>query len=130
MKKIVLISANTVVKINKAICNEYGINYVCYGEGKVESALHSAFYPGTYPFHHGGIAGIAGAIAFYITQAHAFFDGNKRTAVISSLTFLGLNGSNLSYSKTPDALAHIIEKCADGKASKEEVINWFENHKV
>jgi hypothetical protein len=28
----------------------------CYGIGKVESALHSAFFPGAAPFQHGGIA--------------------------------------------------------------------------
>ena len=128
MMKLVFISANTVVKINKSICSEYRNNFVCYGVGKVESALHSAFYPGTYPFQHGGIAGIAGAIAFYITQAHAFFDANKRTAVVSSLTFLGLNGKNLAYPKTPDALADLIEGCADGKVDKEDIIKWYELH--
>ncbi|MCB1033532.1 MAG: type II toxin-antitoxin system death-on-curing family toxin [Acidobacteria bacterium] len=35
---------------------------------------------------------IAAALAFGIARNHPFVDGNKRTAVASAVTFLGLNG--------------------------------------
>ena len=70
--------------------------------GKVESALAAAFYPGDYPFQYGGIAKVAGAVCYFLTKAHAFFDGNKRTAGIA----------------------------AANRLSKEELIKWFEKHKV
>ncbi|MEI8027748.1 MAG: type II toxin-antitoxin system death-on-curing family toxin [Pseudomonadota bacterium] len=127
------LTADSVVEINQLICADGGNRHQCYGIGKVESALHSAFYPGDYPFQHGGVACLAGALCFYLTQAHAFYDGNKRTALIASLTFLDLNGWDLQYpmdvgGKT--AVADIIERCADGKVTKEEMIEWFDRHKI
>lgn len=41
--------------------------------------------------------GYGGALSFYLTQAHAFYDGNKRAALITSVTFLNLNGWDLEY---------------------------------
>jgi death-on-curing family protein len=127
------VTAEAVININRLICTE-GVNqHQCYGIGKVESALHSAFYPGGYPFQHGGIARISGALCFYLTQAHAFYDGNKRTALITSLTFLDINGWDLKYPLEVDgrtAVAAVIERCAEGKATKEEMMTWFDWHKV
>lgn len=37
-------------------------------------------------------AGLAAAYAFSIAKAHAFVDGNKRTAFVTAVTFLRLNG--------------------------------------
>ena len=125
-----------VIKINEYVCREGGNPHrlLAGASGKVESALHSAFYPGTAPFVHGGVAGIAGALTFYLTQAHAFQDGNKRTAAITGSTFMEMNGWELKYAideKTGrNDFAEIILKCASGKASKDEVIKWFEDHKV
>ena len=96
-------------------------------------ALHSAFYPGVYPFQHGGIARVAGALCFYLTQAHAFYDGNKRTALIASLTSLDFNGWSIEYPLDVDgktAVADLIERCADGKVTRDEMIEWWDQHKV
>ena len=82
--KIILVTSSQVLAINKRICLESNIQFHCYDPGKIDSALHSAFYPGGYPFQHGGIARVAGALAYYVLKAHAFFDGNKRTALLAS----------------------------------------------
>ena len=82
------LTAESVVEINPLICVDGGYRQQHYSIGKVESALHSAFCLGDYPFQHGGVACLAGAICFYLTQAHAFYDGKKRTALIDSLMFL------------------------------------------
>lgn len=127
-------SVDGVIKINQLVCREGGNPHLLFDRGKVERAIHSALYPGVYPFIHGGVAGIAGAITFYLTQAHAFQDGNKRTAAITGSTFMTINGWELKYvvnQKTNhNNFADIILKCASGKAPKEEVMEWFENHKV
>ncbi len=128
IRKVKLITASQVELINKEVCLEGGNEHRCYGIGKVESALHSSFYPGDPPFQHGGLAKVAGAIAFYITKAHAFFDGNKRTAFLSASLFLKLNDWVLLY--PPDSLADLIENCAAGKIDIEEVKDWFEIHKI
>ena len=61
-------------------------------------------------------------------------DGNRRTGALTAITFLNQHGWDLKYpvnKKTNvNGLAEIIEKCAAGKVSKEELREWFENHKV
>lgn len=99
-KKVRVVTLSQVLKINQILFENDNNKYLCYGEGKIESALHSAFYPGEPPFQHGGLAKVAGAIAFYI----------------------------ILY--PPDALANLIEDCAAGNISIEEVKEWFENHKI
>jgi death-on-curing protein len=133
LKKIYTISAEDIIDINRMICVEGGNRFQCYSEGKIESALHSAFYPGTYPFQHGGLARIAGALAFYITQTHAFYDGNKRTALLASVTFLNLNNLDLEYPKPDEGwceLSKVINSVADGTLKIEKLKEWYENHKI
>ena len=60
------VDTKAIVSINESICIEGNNPFHCFDEGKVESALHSAFYFGAYPYHHGGVAKVAGALAFYI----------------------------------------------------------------
>jgi death-on-curing protein len=134
VKKIIIPTAQMVVETNKFICERDGNPHHCYDVGKVESALHSAFYPGSYPFAAGGLARVAGALCFYLVKSHAFIDGNKRTGALAAITFLNTNGWDISYSVDTatgqDALAEIVEDCAASKASKDQVMEWFDLHKV
>ncbi len=61
-------------------------------------------------------------------------DGNKRTGSSSAVVFLNTNGLDLKYAlggKTEkSALADIIEKCAASEVSKEELLRWFDTHKI
>jgi len=127
-------SAEQIIQTNKFICEQDGNPHHCYGIGKLESAVHSAFYPGAYPFAAGGIAKVAGVLCFYIVQTHAFMDGNKRTGALAAITFLNQNGLDLKYpinkKSGEDELAKIIEECASGKVDKNKLADWFETHKV
>ena len=66
---------------------------------------------------------IAAAYAFGIAKAHAFVDGNKRTAFVTSATFLRLNGFGLR----PDPLAGVraMEDLASGVTSEETFAIWL-----
>ena len=134
MKKIFIPSADEVIAINKLVCLEGKNPHLCYDVGKVESAIHSAFYPGSYPFVAGGLAHIAGVLCFYLIKTHAFMDGNKRTGALSSIIFLNTNGCDLEYplgsGTQKSTLAEITEKCAAGRVGKEELMKWFDTHKV
>lgn len=98
--------------------------------GGVSSALHSAYYLGDYPFAHGGLSGIAGALSFYLCQSHTFQDGNKRKAAQTALLFLRLNGFDVVYPLKPNGLATIIENCAKGEVDIDMLKSWYEAHKV
>ena len=128
--KITLIQDDLVVEINKRLCLAEGNPHHLLKPGGVSSALHSAYYPGDYPFVHGGIPGIAGALSFYLCQSHAFQDGNKRTAAQTSLLFLRLNGWDIRYPLKPNGLALIIEGCAKGEVDIEGLKKFYDSHKT
>ena len=70
-----------------------------------------------------GLADIAAAYAFGISKAHAFVDGNKRTAFVTALTFLRLNG----YSFRPQTIEGVkmMEALAAGEISEAEFAVWL-----
>jgi death-on-curing protein len=102
--------------------------------GEIESAISSAFHPGSYPFSHGGLAKVAGALCFYLVKSHAFLDGNKRTGALVAITFLNMHGMDLEYpldiDKDINGLAEIIESCAASRINQNQLKDWFEIHKV
>lgn len=126
-----LLSTDQVVGYNRLVCLRDKNPHHCTEIGKVQSALHAAYYPGSAPFIHGGIAKVAAAMCFYICQAHAFVDGNKRTALIAATAFMDLNEVSLNFpkSKTTSALADLVESCASGNKNVEEMKEWFDSHK-
>ena len=130
--KIKVIDANFVVMANKKVCTLHGHKHICAHSEKIESALHSAMYPGQFPFVHGGIVEIGAAMFFYIIKAHAFFDGNKRTALICSVVFIESNGWTLKYptSSTRNNFAQLADDCAANVVNLDGVKEWFQAHKV
>ena len=133
MNSIHIPTVTQVLETNKYLCKQGGNPHHCFDVGKIESVLHTAFYPGSYPFQLGGIAKLAGALCFYLVKSHAFMDGNKRTGALVAITFLSLNGWDLEYpldeKKNLNALAEIIESCAAGHVTKEQLMDWFDDHK-
>jgi len=72
-----------------------------------------------------GSAQIAAAYAFGIAKAHAFVDGNKRTAFVTALTFLRLNG----YAFCPDAVTGVamMENLASGRINEQGFAAWLQS---
>lgn len=70
-----------------------------------------------------GLAEIAAAYAFGISKAQAFVDGNKRTAFVTALTFLRLNG----YAFRPDPVegVRMMEDLATGVANEADFAKWL-----
>jgi len=66
---------------------------------------------------------LAASYAFGIARNHPFVDGNKRTAFVVSLTFLALNGFELTASKEDRYLTFL--KLAEGSLSEAEITEWF-----
>lgn len=134
MRLIVQPTLEAVIEVNRLVCGEGGNPHQCLSSGKIESAIASAFYPGSYPFAHGGLVKVAGALCFYIVKAHAFLDGNKRTGALTAITFLNMHGLDLEYPLEPESekngLAEIIDACAASKISQDELKEWFDLHKV
>ena len=66
----------------------------------------------------------AAAYAYGIAKAHAFVDGNKRTAFVTSATFLRLNGWH--FVTEPAEGVAFMEGLASDEVSEEKFKNWLE----
>jgi death on curing protein len=107
------LDTETVFELHDVSLRQFGGAEGVRDRGLIESALGSA--QNTYYYGNGDLYDIAAAYAFHLAQAQAFLDGNKRTAVITALTFLELN----EVSKTPtnievyEAMIAIAERRLD-----------------
>lgn len=132
-RNVEILTVEQVIGINKQVVSQQQQKHVCLNEEKIDSALAAAFYPGDFPFRYGGIAKVAGALCYFLTKAHAFLDGNKRTAGISAAIFMELNGYQLIYpwdlKKDINKFADMIDQTAANHVSKDELIEWFDHHK-
>jgi death-on-curing protein len=71
---------------------------------------------------------VAASYAFGIARNHAFIDGNKRTALVVSFTFLDRNGWDIVATKEDIYLAFL--HVAEGSLSEEELADWFRKYAV
>ena len=69
----------------------------------------------------------AGILLFTLIKNHAFFDGNKRTAMLSTELFLMLNGYFLNVGV--DEYVEFARITAAGETSKQMVYAWIDKHK-
>jgi death-on-curing protein len=67
---------------------------------------------------YAGIPEKAAAYGFFIAEAQAFIDGNKRTAAIAMEAFLILNGYELRM--TDDEIAELFEKLGSDQIGQGE----------
>lgn len=66
---------------------------------------------------------LAAAYAYGIARNHPFIDGNKRTALVASRTFLLINGYQITAPKE-DRLATFLA-LASGELTEEGLAVWF-----
>jgi len=91
-------------------------------EGLLQNALQRPV--NKWQYENADTFGCAAAYAFGIAKAHAFVDGNKRTAFVTSVTFLRLNGWH--FMTEPAEGVTFMEDLASGAVSEESFRNWLE----
>lgn len=91
--------------------------------GLLESALGRPRNLFAYAEQPVSLAECAAAYAKGIIANHPFVDGNKRTAFTVSVTFLRLNGLDLTAPKEDRVLT--FWRLADGSLSEPELAEWF-----
>jgi len=75
---------------------------------------------------HPGIPEMAAAYAFHICENHPFIDGNKRTALATSLVFLDLNG--YEFFCPEDETYDFMMAVASGECSKKRLTEIFKKY--
>jgi death-on-curing protein len=69
------------------------------------------------------LATLAAAYAFGLAKAHPFNDGNKRTAFLAAMTFLGLNGKDLDA--TEAEVVQVMTALAAGSLTETAMATWM-----
>ena len=110
MRDPIFLSFEEVEEIHRDAIEEFGGTLGIRDRGALESAI---FHPQNAHFYGGGdLFEIAAAYAYHIAEAQAFLDGNKRTAIGASLTFLEGNDIATDCDASPlyEAMIAIAEK--------------------
>lgn len=94
--------------------------------GLLESALARPL--NKFSYGETGIAALAAAYGFGIARNHPFIDGNKRTALVSMVVFLGLNGVDLDVPQE-EATAMVLSLAA-GEISEDALARWIAENLV
>jgi death-on-curing protein len=95
-------------------------------EGLLESALERP--RNKHAYGEPDLFDLAATYAFGIARNHPFVDGNKRTALVTSRTFLLVNGFQVGASKE-DRLRTFLALAA-GELGEDELAAWFRKHAV
>jgi death on curing protein len=94
--------------------------------GLLDSALSRPRNLFAYSEEAPSLCRLAAAYAKGIVANHPFVDGNKRAAFAVSLTFLRLNGLEVTASKEDRVVT--FWSLADGTLSEEQLALWFERN--
>ena len=66
----------------------------------------------------------AASLLFGLARNHAFIDGNKRIAVLSTLQFLNENGQDLDLSPAEETFKTVVQ-VASGNLALEDLTDWI-----
>ena len=126
MSEIRFLSLENVLRIHESQFAQKGGSPGLRDIGLLELALAMprAGFGGEYL--HSDLFEMAAAYLFHIAKNHPFVDGNKRTALVSALVFLDLNGVR---AEAPDrALEDLVVGVADGTVPKSAVAEFLRRH--
>ena len=94
-----------------------------------ENALESALSRPQQRYHYDNAADLAVLAAAYcygIARSNCYRDGNKRTAFVTMVVFLGLNGLDL-VAEEPDVVRLMVATAA-GTMSEDDLAQWIREH--
>jgi len=120
-KAITFLTLAEVIDIHTDQIERYGGHEGVRDMNLLSSAVSMPYASFSGSFLHSDLYEMAAAYAFHISQNHPFFDGNKRTALASSLVFLELNG--ITVSDTEGKLYEVMMSLASGNLGKAEFAN-------
>ncbi|MEJ1160717.1 type II toxin-antitoxin system death-on-curing family toxin [Prosthecomicrobium sp. N25] len=116
------LEAELVVEVHDEQMAKFGGSPGLRDMGLLESALGRPMNKHAYEGEQDPAA-LAAAYAFGIAQNHPFVDGNKRTAFMSIVVFLGLNGVDFKVPESEATAA--IQSLAEGTMDEAGLARWI-----
>jgi len=117
----VWLTTDLVLAIHERQLREFGGPSGVRDAGALESALGRP--KNRWAYEGGDFARLAAAYGFGIARNHPFVDGNKRAALLSIVTFLGLNDIEFTASEAKAAV--MIRDLAAGEIDEDGLTRWI-----
>ena len=119
------VGLSTVLAIHEEQIAEHGGTGGVRAHGLLSSALDrpkniAAYKP------DGDLARLAAAYGYGIAKDHPFVDGNKRTALVVTETFLNLNGLDLTADDA--TCVAVMRAVADGTMKEDKFARWIQGN--
>ncbi len=120
------LSKEQVIKIHNMLISQTGGSDGIRDEGLLESALNAPFetFDGEYIYRT--IKAKAAKLVYFLVKNHPFIDGNKRIGILVMITFLEINGVEVTC--TDEELITLGLDLADGTIDDEDLLNWIIDH--
>lgn len=119
----IFLTLDEVLALHKDRIERYGGTPGLRDLAALTQALAAASATFGVAYLHGSLPEMAAAYLFHIVTARPFADGNKRTALLLAIVFLGLNDLRLADA---DGVAELVSGVAAGRVSKAEVAVYFQ----
>ncbi len=121
-----------IIGINKQVTSFYGQPHVILAEANLEHFLEQTIHYAKSIEDEGERLFKKAAFLLYhlAFDAHAFADGNKRTALLSTAAFLAMNSYYLSLDGDEKQVeqARIMKETAEGKTSINFLAKWLKEN--
>ena len=121
MTEPIWLSPELVIAIHDEQLAEFGGAPGLRDAGALESALARPL--NRYHYGNTDLASLAAAYGFGLSRNHAFVDGNKRTAFLAIVTFLGLNEVDFVVAE-PEAVVMMLALAA-GEVDGAGLTQWI-----
>lgn len=121
MSEPVWLSIDLIIAIHDEQLEQFGGPSGLRDRGLLESALARPL--NQYAYGKDDLAALAAAYGFGLAKNHSCVDGNKRTALLAIVTFLGLNGREFTASEAEAAVTML--GVASGEIDEEELARWI-----
>jgi len=126
LKEPLWIDKEQALAIHARQLSEHGGSNGVRDENLLESALARPQNLLAYSEKQPSLPRLAAAYAFGIARNHPFVDGNKRTALVVSFTFLVLHGIVITAAR--EERYFMFYDLAAGHVSEEDLAIWFEKN--
>ncbi|OIO20627.1 hypothetical protein COV61_00730 [Candidatus Micrarchaeota archaeon CG11_big_fil_rev_8_21_14_0_20_47_5] len=124
------LSKEAVIEINRIITAQYNQPHVAIAEANLEHLLESVKHYGeNIADEEEKLLKKAAFLLYHLAfDAHAFVDGNKRTALSTTQAFLSLNSYSISVGiGEGETMARFIKETAEGKQSINSICRWLKS---
>lgn len=121
---ILFVPKDVIVNLHDEQIRLYGGKSGILKPSALDAATHMPQQTHYGQYLHSSIYEMAAAYAYYLVLDHAFVDGNKRTARMAMMTFLELNGLEITVSE--DESVKVIMSIENKTMNKLQVAEWLE----